>query len=79
MWGDRNDPETFYARDRGNWAEPRKDKAPLPKVTLLDPASEVAGAKSAATWQQSPELSFHAGNAAHGSGQRQAPWIKERL
>jgi hypothetical protein len=42
MYGPEYDPETFEARDRsgnGVIAGPRRENAPLPKVTLLDPAS----------------------------------------
>jgi hypothetical protein len=38
MWDAGNDPEVWYARDRGNSAV-RNDKAVLPKVTLLDPST----------------------------------------
>jgi hypothetical protein len=38
MWDAGNDPDQWYARDRGNVAT-RNEKASLPKVTLLDPAS----------------------------------------
>jgi hypothetical protein len=38
MWDARHDTEVWYARDKGNWAA-RNEKAPLPKVTLLDPAT----------------------------------------
>ncbi len=42
MYSFRNDPEAFEARDgggKGIIAGPREERAPLPTVTLLDPAS----------------------------------------
>ena len=39
MYDARNDPETIDCRDKVFGVRPRNDKAPPPKVTLLDPAS----------------------------------------
>jgi len=39
IWSDKNDPEVVECRDRAFAVGPRNDKKPLPKVTLLDPAS----------------------------------------
>jgi hypothetical protein len=39
MYDAKYDPEVVECRDRAFRVEPRNDKRPLPKVTLLDPAS----------------------------------------
>lgn len=54
VWSDQNDPQVVECRDRAFRVDPRNDKKPLPKVTLLDPASGDM-TEFAAPWIGAPE------------------------